>query len=148
MSTKTLNKTIVIPALPQKVWQVLLDSPYIDEWYAEFGEGLHAETDWSQGSEYRVAGKDGWGMIGKIAENTPNKVLSIEFTGIVNGNKDDYESEEADKVKGQNETYRLFETQGGTKLEIETAAADEYYDMMAAMWDKALIKIKELSENI
>lgn len=148
MSTKKIHKTIAIDAKPQKVWQVLLESPYIEDWYAEFGEGLKVETDWSPESSYRVVGTDGFGMIGKIAENVPNRVLSIEPLGIILANKEDYDSPEAAKVKGNRETYHLFETHGGTNLEIESVMVDEYYDMMAEMWDKALVKIKALSEKI
>jgi uncharacterized protein YndB with AHSA1/START domain len=147
METKNVHKTITINATPQKVWQILLESPYIEEWYTEFGEGLKMETNWSQGSTYRVVGNDGWGMTGKIAENTPNKTLSIEYTGIVNGNKDDFDSPEAKQWNGNRETYRLSETDEGTKLEIELSTFDKYYDMMSDMWDRALAKIKALSEK-
>jgi uncharacterized protein YndB with AHSA1/START domain len=148
METKILHKTITINAAPQAVWQVLLESPYIEEWYAEFSEGLKAETDWSLGSRLRVVSNDGWGMVGEIVENIPNKVLSVEYTGVIKDGVDDYESPEAVKWKGHRETYRLFETGEGTKLEIEFATFDEYYDSMSNMWDKALVKIKAFSEKI
>jgi hypothetical protein len=148
METKKINKSISINSTPQKVWQVLLNSPYIEEWYAEFGEDLKMETDWSPGSSYRVVDSNGFGMIGKIAENVPNKILSIEPLGIIIANKEDYDSPEADKVKGNRETYWLSETTEGTKLDIESGCVEEYADMMADMWDKALIKIKQLSEKI
>ncbi|MHA3787715.1 SRPBCC family protein [Flavobacterium hauense] len=147
MSTKIINKTIAINASPMRVWEVLLNSPYVEEWYAEFGEGLKAETDWSPGSKYRVVDNNGFGMIGKIAENVPEKTLSIKAEGLVKDNKDDFESDDAKKVIGNHETYWLSETKEGTKLDIESACDEEYSDMMADMWDKALDKIKKLSEK-
>jgi len=147
MSNKIIHKTMIINAAPQKVWQVLLDTPYIEEWYTEFGEGLTAETDWSPGSKYRVVDHKGFGMIGRIAENIPLKTLSIEAQGMVTDNKDDFESDIAKQIKGNRETYWLSETAEGTKLDIESGCVEEYADMMADMWDKALIKIKQLSEN-
>lgn len=147
MSTKIIKKTITLNASPQKVWKVLLESPYVEEWYAEFGEGLKAETDWSPGSKYRVVDNNGFGMIGKIAENIPGKKLSIEAQGMVKDHKDDFESDDAKKVIGNHETYWLSETAEGTKLDIESACDEEYADMMADMWDKALIKIQAFSEK-
>ncbi|PZR19291.1 MAG: SRPBCC domain-containing protein [Flavobacterium psychrophilum] len=147
MSNRIIQKSITLNASPQKVWQVLMESPYIDEWYAEFGEDLKVETDWSTGSKYRVVDSNGLGMVGKIAENVPGKTLSIESEGMVKDNKDDFESPEAKMLKGNRETYWLSETAGGTKLDIESACFEEYADLMADMWDKALIKIKQLAEK-
>ena len=147
MSAKIIQKTIAINATPQRVWEILLNSPYVEQWYAEFGEGLKAETDWSPGSKYRVVDNNGFGMIGKIAENIPGKKLSIEAQGMVKDNKNDFESEDAKKVIGNHETYWLSETAEGTKLDIESACDEEYADMMADMWDKAMAIIKELAEK-
>lgn len=147
MSAKIIHKTVNLKASPKKVWQVLIESPYIEEWYAEFGEDLKVETDWTSGSKYRVVDKNGFGMVGKIAENIPLKTLSIEPEGMVRDYKDDFESAEARQLKGNRETYWLSETAEGTKLDIESACSEEYADMMAEMWDKALITIKKLSEE-
>ncbi len=50
-------------------------------------------------------------------------------------------------MKGVVEEYMLSETENGTHLDIACDMALERFDMMSAAWDKALIKIKELSEQ-
>lgn len=51
-----------------------------------------------------------------------------------------------DEWVGLKEQYHLTETDGVTTLAIDTVMADEYHEFMMEAWDKALVRIKELSE--
>jgi uncharacterized protein YndB with AHSA1/START domain len=143
---KTIKKSINISAPKEKVWDILLNDKFNRIWYAEFSEGTHAETDWKVGSKVVFKDNRQSGMIGKIIENKPDEALSIEYQGILNAGSEDYESAGAKQMKGGRETYQLSEKEGITKVSIESGMTEEYFDSMSLAWDKALQKIKELSE--
>ena len=65
---------------------------------------------------------------------------------MVADGKDDTESDHARKYRGSRETYRLTRTPSGTHLDISADMAEQYYDDMAAAWDRALAKVKALAE--
>lgn len=144
---QTIKKSIKISAPKEKVWEVLLLDEFTRIWYAEFSEGSHAETDWQVGSKAVFTDNSGSGLLGKVIVNQPNEIISVEYQGLVQAGMEDYESEDAQAVKGTRETYHLSEKDGATQVAIEADMAAEYYEMMSAAWDKALQKIKMLSEN-
>lgn len=130
------------------VWDVLLNADYNKIWYRAFGEGIEAETDWKKGSKAVFTDRKGNGLFGKIVANDPDKLLSIEYLGEMANGREVYDSEGAAAIKGGRETYKLTEKAGETLLEIAADMHPDYYDMMLAMWQKALLEIKALAESI
>ncbi|KAA3437875.1 SRPBCC family protein [Rufibacter hautae] len=147
MEKTTIKKEIDIKAPKEKVWNVLVQDQYIRQWYAAFSEGAYAETDWQLGSKVLFKDPSENGMIGKVVQHTPHEVLSVRYEGLLVNGKEDTQSEDAKAVQGGLETYKLLEKAGGTQIAIEGDMTPEYFDMMSAAWDVALLKIKELSEN-
>ncbi|WP_254411469.1 SRPBCC family protein [Dyadobacter diqingensis] len=149
METKKdlIRQSVLINAPKEKVWDVLFTDPYIRLWYAEFGEGSHAKTDWKVGSKAIFTDNSKSGLVAEVIVNQPNEKLSVEYTGVVTNGEEDYESELAKEVKGGRETYHISERDGGTYLEIECNMAPEYYEEMSAAWVKALQKVKNLAEG-
>lgn len=147
METKKIEKSIDINAPKNKVWEVLMQDELNRIWYACFSEGSYADTDWKEGSKAVFTDDGKSGLVGKIASNKPNEFLSVEYTGVLANGEEDYDSDEAKAMKGVLETYTLTETDGVTQISISCDMADEYFEMMSASWDKALQKIKELSES-
>ena len=143
-----LKKSIEINAPKEQVWDVLINDKFTRLWYAEFSEGTYAETDWTVGGKAVFKDNSQSGIVGEIIANKPNEVLSLEYKGVVKDGKEDYESEEAESVKGGHETYLLSEKNGVTDLSIECDTSDAYLATMEPMWDKALQKIKSLSESL
>jgi uncharacterized protein YndB with AHSA1/START domain len=144
---QTIKKTIDIQAPKEKVWAVLFNDEYTRIWYAEFSEGTYAQTDWQQGSKAVFRDKSGFGMVGTIVTNKQYEKLSIEFQGVFTDGKEDYESADAQQVKGARETYILAERDGATQVSIESDMAEEHFESMSASWERALQKVKELSEK-
>ena len=147
MNTVQINKSIDINASRETVWQVLTNDEYNRKWYAVFSEGTKAETDWQEGSKVLFTDNTGSGIAGKIVTNKPASELIIEYTGVIAGGKEDNESAGAKQVQGGLEIYRLTENSGLTRLTTECDMDKAFFDMMAASWDKAILKIKELAEN-
>ena len=145
---KTIQKTKMINAPKDKVWNVLLEDTYNRIWMSEFMEGSHAQTDWIVGHKVRFLDNDNNGLLGRIVTKQPYDAIEVEYEGAVANGEDDLDSEMAQAMKGARENYYLSEENGVTTLKIESEMGDDYFDMMSAAWDKALEKIEELSISI
>jgi hypothetical protein len=60
---------------------------------------------------------------------------------------EDYDSDVAKDVQGGLETYRLSEKNGITRLSIECDMGEDFFEIMSQAWDRALQKIKQLTES-
>ena len=142
-----LQFNISINAPREKVWKTLLEDETYRQWTAPFSENSRAETDWKKGSKILFLDGNGHGMVSKVAENIPNEFMSIEHLGLVKDGVEDVESDEVKPWAGAYENYTLKEANGGTELFIESDITEEYKEMMAGIWPKALNKLKELAEQ-
>ena len=147
MSSKTIKKSVNINAGSETVWDVLTNDRLTRIWYAAFSEGAHAETDWKEGSKAIFKDNAGFGLVGRVIKSMPNEVLSVEYTGVLTDGKEDYDSDLAKQVKGGREMYSITHKEGITRLDIASDMSEDSYDQMSQMWDKALVKIKQLAEN-
>lgn len=147
METMLIKKSIDIHAPKEKIWNVLMDDHYSRQWYAEFSAGTYAETDWNEGSKVVFQDDSKSGIIGIIESNKPGEELIIEYTGMLRNGIEDFESPDAQLVKGFRECYWLTENGDNIRLDIESDMGSEYFEMMSEAWDKALLKIKDFSEN-
>ncbi len=145
---KTIKKSIEISAPREKVWIVLVEDSYNRDWYSLFSAGTFAKTDWIQGHKVVFTDNKNNGMIGKISVKHPYELLTISFDGIVRNGMEDYESDEAKSIKGTEETYRLSDSNGHTRLEVSADMSDEYFDEMSKAWENALQRISELSHAV
>jgi hypothetical protein len=147
MSSNILKKSVSIRAPRQKVWAVLLEDHYTRDWYTEFSQGAHVETDWNTGSKAVFKDLNNDGLIARVAQNIPHEIISLEYEGVLTKGSEDYTSEAAQQVKGGREIYRLSEQDGSTVLAIECDMPDEYFQSMSLAWDSALQKVRVLSET-
>lgn len=136
-----------INASPEKVWNVLWTDASYRKWTAAFMEGSYAVTDWKEGSKVLFLDGKGMGMVSRIAVNRPNEYMSIEHLGEV---KDGVEDTTSDRVKawaGAHENYTLKKINDQTELTIDMDITEEFKEMFAQIWPKALANVKTLSEN-
>ncbi len=139
--------SISITASPEKVWNILWTDATYRKWTAAFMEGSYAVTDWKEGSKVLFLDGKGMGMVSRIAVNRPNEYMSIEHLGEV---KDGVEDTTSDRVKawaGAHENYTLKKINDQTELTIDMDIAEEYKEMFAQIWPKALANVKQLSEQ-
>jgi len=145
---KTIKKSIEINAPKEEVWSVLTEDKSTRVWYSAFSEGSHADTNWEVGSNVTYKDNSGCGMIARVITNKVNEELGVEYIGeLMPDGSEDYDSENAKKMQGGKEIYRISESKGVTQLDVSADMSDEYFVMMSNAWDKALLKLKELAEG-
>lgn len=147
MANKKIKKSILLRSTPENLWQTLFDDKNYRLWASCFQEGSYADTDWQLGSKTIFSDCSGFGIIGKIHERQDYQRLSIQYEGMIRNGVEEFASKEAQAIKGSLETYELEAEGNLTRLQVTSDMDEAYYEDMIALWDKALLKIKELSER-
>lgn len=153
MNNKTqFTKEIKAPA--EKVYRTMLGLDKIEtyeKWTAEFNPTSTYEGNWNKGSKMLFVGvdKDGkrGGMISEIAENIPNKFVSIRHYGMLEGDKEITEGEAVEKWAGGFENYTFKENNDVTMIIVEIDVIEEYQDYFDTTWPKSLDVLKEICEK-
>lgn len=151
---KTKQFKIDIQAPVQKVYRTMLgldDKLNYETWAAEFNPTSTFEGNWEKGTKILFAGTDEngekGGMIAEIAENIPNKFVSIRSYGILKGETEIITGEEVEKWAGGLENYSFEERNEITTVTVEIDIIEEYMDYFNTTYPKALSKLKELLEG-
>lgn len=122
-----------------------------EAWTDEFNPTSTFEGSWEKGSKilFIGTGEDGekGGMIAEIAENIPNKFVSIRHYGLLKGDTEITSGEEVEKWAGELENYWFEEHNGITSVTVEVGVSDEYMDYFQSTYPKALQKLKEITEK-
>lgn len=88
-----------------------------------------------------------WGMVSKIAENIPNKFVSIQHYGLLKGDKEITEWPEVEKWANWFENYTFEENNWLTTVIVDLDTTEDFVDYMNESYPKALDKLKELCEK-
>lgn len=143
-----------IHAPVEKVYKVMLgidDVKTYEQWTAEFNPSSTYEGKWDKGSKILFIGSDDTGkrggMISEIAENIPNRFVSIRHYGILDGDTEIVEGPEVEQWAGGLENYFFEERNGLTTVTIELDVADDHKDYFNEAWPRALKKLKLMCEQ-
>ena len=147
MEEKKIDKTILVSAAPERVWEILFDNEINKRWYDVFHPGSHAVTDWQQGSRATFLDSDKNGITGIVTTNQIHKKLLVEYDGVVSAGNFDHESDFAADFKGGLESYELQSIGEQTELHVVCDMAPVMFDIMSDAWDRALAQIKILAES-
>ncbi len=150
---KRLQYKIDIKAPVATVYKTMLGlekkSTY-EAWTAEFNPTSTYEGSWDKGSKILFTGVDEngerGGMIAEIAENIPNKFISIRSYGILKGDIEITSGEEVESWAGGLENYTFEEHNGMTTITVEIDMVEDYVDYFDEAYPKALNKLKEIIE--
>src|SRR5690606_13842872 len=89
---ETMHFEVSINAPAEKVYSLMLGENSYKEWTTEFNATSHFKGSWEKGSKILFVGTDEkgtvGGMVSRIRENIPNKFISIEHLGILNGDQE------------------------------------------------------------
>lgn len=141
-----------IKAPKERVFEKMIGRDTYKQWTAEFNPTSDFEGGWNKGDKIRFVGvtEEGkkQGMLARIEENIPNEFISIHHYGIVDGENEITEGPMVESWTPSYENYSLSQEMEITNLMVEVDVSDEHIEYFDETWPKALLKLKEISENI
>ena len=141
-----------IKAPKERVFEKMIGRDTYKQWTAAFNPTSDFEGGWNKGDKIRFVGvtEEGkkQGMLARIEENIPNEFISIHHYGIVDGENEITEGPMVESWTPSYENYSLSQENEITNLMVEVDVSDEYIEYFDETWPKALLKLKEISENI
>jgi uncharacterized protein YndB with AHSA1/START domain len=148
---KPLHFSITIDASVEKVYQCMLDQEYYKQWTTAFNPTSFYKGSWEKGSKILFLCTDHEektsGLVSRIAENVPNKYVSIEHLGLYQGDTEITSGSGVDDWAGAMENYTFSDKNGKTLLEIDLDSNDEFISYFTETWPKALKILKEICEK-
>lgn len=148
---KKIHYQIDVQAPVKKVVERMLSKDTYKLWAAEFNPTSDFEGGWNTGDKIYFtacdeAGKKS-GMVAKVVEHTPNKLVSLRHYGILEDGVEITEGPAVEGWAGAMENYYYEEQDGVTNVRIECETHDDYIDYFDTAWPKALQKLKEIAEK-
>jgi hypothetical protein len=149
-----LQFKISINAPVSKVYDCMLGlkskSTY-EQWTSLFNPTSTYEGSWDKGNKILFLGVDEQGekggMVSKIAENIPNRFVSIQHYGLLKGDKEITEGPDVEKWANGYENYSFEENNGTTTVIVDLDTTEDFLDYMNQHYPQALAKLKELCEK-
>ncbi|CCO12992.2 hypothetical protein BN424_3586 [Carnobacterium maltaromaticum LMA28] len=138
---KHIKKEFLLNCKPEEAWQLVVDRNKYEKWAFAFQEGSTYTGDMGLNETISFADGSGDGLVSKVVVFDPEKEIKFSFLGEVTSGKYVEVPAFADMLE-----HYIFEPVGNqTKMFVDVAMDDEYYDMMNEMWDQAGIELIKLS---
>ena len=122
-----------------------------EQWTSLFNPTSTYEGSWDKGSKILFVGVDEkgerGGMVSKIAENIPNRFVSIQHYGLLKADQEITEGPEVEKWASGFENYTFEENNGITTVTVDLDTTEDFVDFMNQTFPKALDKLKEICEK-
>ena len=151
---KKLQFQVQINEPAAKVYDVMLglsNKSTYEQWTVLFNPTSTYEGSWDKGSKMLFVGVDEkgerGGMVSRIAENIPNRFVSIQHYGILKADKEITEGPEVEKWANGFENYTFEENNGTTTVTVDLDTTEDLLGYMNQTYPKALDKLKELCEK-
>ena len=151
---KKLQFKISIKAPVTRVYDFMLglnSKATYELWTSVFNPTSTWEGSWEKGNKMLFVGVDEQGekggMVSRIAENIPNRFVSVQHYGLVKGDKEITEGPEVEKWANGFENYTFEENKDTTTVTVDLDATEDFLDYMNQTYPKALDKLKELCEK-
>ena len=145
---------ISVKAPANKIYDFMLgitNKSTYEEWTSLFNPTSTYEGSWDKGSKILFIGTDDkgekGGMVSEIADNIPNRFVSIRHYGLLQSNVEITEGPEVEKWAGGFENYTFQESNGITTVTVDLDTSKDFVDYMNQSFPKALEKLKEMCEK-
>lgn len=152
MKTITFNVSINAPI--KEVYKVMLgigNKSTYEQWTTLFNPTSTYEGNWNKGSKMLFLGTDEQGekggMVSEIADNIPNRFVSIRHYGLLQGDVEITDGPEVEKWANGFENYTFEENAEITTVTVDLEIPEDFVDYMSQAYPKALDKLKEICEN-
>lgn len=138
---KHIKKEFLLNCKPEEAWQLIVDRNKYEKWAFAFQEGSTYTGNMGLNEMISFVDGSGDGLVSKVVVFEPEKEIKFSFLGEVTSGKYVEVPAFADMLE-----HYIFEPVGNqTKMLVDVAMDDEYYDMMNEMWDQAGIELIKLS---
>ena len=151
---KKLQFKVTIKAPVSRIYNLMLgisNKSTYEQWTALFNPTSTYEGSWTKGTKMLFIGVDEngekGGMVSRIADNIPNRFVSIQHYGLYKANKEITEGPEVEKWANGYENYSFEENNDSTTLTVDVDVNDDFLDYMNETYPQALEKLKELCEK-
>src|SRR3989338_6329650 len=151
---KKLQFKVSIQAPASTIYDVMLGISHkstYEEWTSSFNPTSTYEGSGDKGKKILLVGVDEkgekGGMVSRIAENLPNRFVSIQHYGLYKADKEITEGPEVEKWANGFENYTFEENDGTTTVTVDLDTAEDFLAYMNEAYPKALDKLKELCEK-
>ncbi|RQP18302.1 SRPBCC domain-containing protein [Parapedobacter defluvii] len=147
--------TTSINAPVATVYDKMIGKETFKQWTSVFNpssdyEGGDMEGTWQKGAKVLFVGTDKKGkregMVGYIRENIPNRYISIEYVGILDGENEITEGPVAEDWQGF-ENYTFEGHNGSTTVTVDIDVNDQMVEYFRNTYPKALKKLREICER-
>ena len=122
-----------------------------EQWTSLFNPTSTYEGSWDKGNKILFVGVDEkgekGGMVSRVAENIPNRFVSIQHYGLFKADKEITEGPEVDKWANSFENYTFEENNGITTVTVDLDTNEDFSDYMNQTYPKALDQLKEICEK-
>lgn len=122
-----------------------------EQWTSLFNPTSTYQGSWDKGNKILFIGVDEkgekGGMVSEIADNIPNRFVSIRHYGLLKANIEITEGPEVEKWANGFENYTFEENNGITTVTVELETTEDFLDYMNQTYPKALSKLKEICEK-
>lgn len=144
----TLRYTTSINASAKHVWHTMLDDATYRQWTKAFSPDSQYVGEWKEGTDINFSDPNLGGTKARLDVVKPyEKILMRHIALLGIDGSEECESAEAKKWIGSKEQYSFSETDGTTQLFIEIEMHEEYAEMCASLWPKALETLKAICEE-
>lgn len=151
---KKLQFKVSVNAPAARVYEIMLGtkskSTY-EQWTSLFNPTSTYEGGWNKGDKIHFVGTDEkgekGGMVSRIAENIPNRFVSIQHYGLLQADREITEGPEVEKWANGFENYSFEEKNGITTVTVDLDTTEDFVDYMSQSFPKALDKLKEICEQ-
>ncbi len=151
---KKLQFKVSINAPVTKVYDIMLginNKSTYEQWTSLFNPTSTYEGTWEKGSKMLFVGVDDkgekGGMVSRIAENIPNRSVSIQHYGLLKADKEITEGPDVEKWANGYENYAFEESNGSTTVTVELDCTDDFADYFNQTYPNALARLKEICEG-
>ncbi len=149
-----LQYKISINAPVIKIYDLMLgmsNKSTYEQWTAMFNPTSSYEGSWEKGSKILFVGVDEngdkGGMVSRIVENIPNKFVSIQHYGLVQGSQEITEGPDVEKWANGFENYSFEENNGSVTVTVDLDTTEDFIEYMNEKYPIALNKLKEICEK-
>lgn len=140
-----------IQAPVEQVFDTMIGKEGYKQWTSVFCSTSDFEGSWKEGEKimFVAVNKEGKreGMLGRVKAHVPNRFVSVEYYGVLDGQEEVTEGEVAQGFKDMYENFSFEPNGKGTNVTVDVDVEDAFKTYLSETYPKALDRLKEICEQ-